>query len=126
MLTVKFAGGEEALNLYKVLGLDEPPKNCNFFMFDDEEAVALWRMKIAVDTEPVAVIEKIHFLDSVTEDDRRFFYHAILFKLIEGSPILLRVEGVHDEFKKFGFKEKDGNMEVYSKDVNLYYACGGR
>ena len=95
-------------------------------MYDEASPVALWRMQIAIEDEPVGVIEKIHFAPGVEEGDRTFFLHAMFFKLIEGAPVKLRIEGKREEFERFGFKEVGGNMEIYSRDVNLHYMCGGR
>lgn len=126
MLTVKFVNNSEAADIYRVLGVEGEPFGSNFVMYDEAAPVALWRMKIVLEDEPVGVIERIFFLDGVDSGDRTFFLHAMFFKLIDGAPIKLRVEGVRREFEKFGFKEVDGNMEAYSKDVNLHYMCGGR
>lgn len=95
-------------------------------MYDESSPVALWRMTVKVESEPVGVIDKIFFSDGVEDGDRTFFLHAMFFKLIEGAPLTLRIAGERREFEKFGFRYADGNMEVYSKDVNLHYMCGGR
>ena len=125
MLTVRFENNSDVKEIYRVLGVEGEPFGSNFVMYDEKTPVALWRMKIVIEDEPVGVIEKIFFLDSVEEGDRTFFKHAMFFKLIEGAPIKLRIEGVKPEFEKFGFKSVDGNMEAYSKDINLHYMCGG-
>ena len=126
MLTVRFESGEDLRRIYEILGVDGEPFGSNFVMYDEAEPVALWRMRIVLDGEPVGVIDDIIFLDSVEEGDRTFFLHAMFFKLIEGAPIKLRLEGVKPEFAKFGFEEVDGNMEAYSKEINLHYMCGNR
>lgn len=126
MLTVRFEDIAAARGIYRVLGIEGEPHGSNFVMYDEETPVALWRMSIKLEEQPVGVIEDIVFADGVEEGDRLFFLHAMFFKLIEGTPLLLRIEGVKPEFAKFGFEERDGRMEVYSKDVNLHYACGGR
>lgn len=124
MLTVKFILANEAEEIYRALGLTEAPIGCNFVMYDEARPVALWRMKIEAEDEPTGVIEKIIFADGVDDGDKTFFLHAMFFKLIDGAPIKLRINGAKPEFEKFGFKNVGGNMEAYSKDINLHYMCG--
>lgn len=126
MLTVKYENLLAAADIYRLLGLEEKPYGANFFMYDEDRPVALWRMRVVSEDEAVGVIEKIFFADGVDEEDKTFFMHAMFFKLIEGAPIRLRLPTVDKQFEKFGFEEKDGCMEAYSKDINLYYRCGGR
>lgn len=123
MLTVRFETDLSAI--YRTLGIEGEPFGSNFVMYDGDKPVALWRMKIVLEDMPVGVIESVRFLDTVDEDDRTFFMHAMFFKLSEGSPIRLRVEGERDEYRKFGFQPVDGNMEINSTDINLHYRCGG-
>ena len=124
MLTVRFENNSDAVKIYRVLGVEGEPFGSNFVMYDEKTPVALWRMRIAIEDEPVGLIEKIHFADGVEEGDRTFFLHAMFFKLGEGAPIRLRIEGIKPEFEKFGFVEADGNMEAYSNEINLHYGCG--
>lgn len=124
MLTVKFISANEAEEIYLALGLTEAPFGSNFVMYDEARPVALWRMEIDAEHEPTGVIEKIFFADGVDDGDKTFFLHAMFFKLIEGAPIKLRINGIKPEFEKFGFKAVHGNMEAYSKDINLHYMCG--
>ena len=126
MLTVRFESGSDLKRIYEILGVEGEPFGSNFVMYDEDTPVALWRMRITFEVEPVGLIDDIIFADGVDEGDRTFFLHATFFKLIEGAPIKLRIAGVKPEFEKFGFKEIDGNMEAYSKDVNLHYMCGNR
>ncbi len=126
MLTVRFVNYEDARAIYRTLGIAEEPFGSNFAMYDGETPVAVWRMTISAESEPVGVIDSIVFADGVEEGDRTFFLHAMFFKLIEGAPLVLRIPSVKREFERFGFEEKDGCMEVYSRDVNLHYACGGK
>lgn len=123
MLTVRFE--TELSGIYRKLGVEGEPFGSNFVMYDGDEPVALWRMRILFEQEPVGLIESVRFLDTVDEGDRTFFMHAMFFKLIESAPIRLRVEGEKDEYRKFGFQLVDGNMEINSKDINLHYMCGG-
>lgn len=125
MLTVRYENNTDMTAIYRALGVDGEPFGANFVMYDETVPVALWRMKILPESEPVGLIERIHFLDSVEEGDRTFFLHAMFFKLREGARIKLRIEGERREFEKFGFKSVDGNMEIYSDDINLHYMCGG-
>ena len=124
MLTVRFESGIDLRRIYGVLGVEGEPFGSNFVMYDEDTPVALWRMRITVEGEPIGLISDIIFVDGVEEDDKTFFLHAMFFKLIEGAPIRLRIAGIKPEFEKFGFEEKDGNMEAFSKDINLHYMCG--
>lgn len=126
MLTVRFEDIAAAGGICRILGIEGEPHGSNFVMYDGDMPVALWRMSIAVEDEPVGVIENIVFADGVEEGDKLFFLHAMFFKLIEGAPLLLRINGIKPEFVKFGFEEKDGCMEIHSKNIDLHYACGGR
>ena len=125
MLTVRFENNSDAQEIYRILGVEGEPFGSNFVMYDEKTPVALWRMRIVVEDEPVGVIEKIFFADGVEEGDKTFFLHAMFFKLIEGAPIKLRIEGIKPEFEKFGFAAVNGNMEAYSSEINLHYMCGG-
>lgn len=125
MLTVRFEDSVAASGIYKTLGVEGEPFGSNFVMYDEATPVALWRMKIELEDEPVGIIESIVFADGVEEGDKTFFLHAMFFKLIEGTPIKLRIPEVKPEFAKFGFEDKGGCMEVYSMNVNLHYGCGG-
>lgn len=126
MLTVRFENAVEVARVYAILGVEGEPTGSNFVMYDEDTPVALWRMRITIEDEPVGLIERIVFADGVEEGDKTFFLHAMFFKLIEGAPIKLRIEGIKPEFEKFGFKITDGNMEAISKDINLHYMCGGK
>ncbi len=126
MLTVKYEDSRAAADIYKTLGLEEKPSGANFFMYDGDKPVALWNMSVEVEDEPVGVIRRIYFADGVDEEDRTFFMHAMFFKLMEGAPVKLRVPEADESFAKFGFAEKNGCMEAYSKDINLHYRCGGK
>ena len=126
MLTVRYEDYAVAREIYRTLGIEEEPFGSNFVMYDGEAPAALWRMTISAESEPVGVIDSIVFADGVEEGDKTFFLHAMFFKLIEGAPILLRIPSVKPEFERFGFKEKDGCMEVYSRNENLHYMCGGK
>ena len=123
MLTVRFE--TELTDIYRALGVEGEPFGSNFVMYDEDKPVALWRMTIAREDEPVGIIESVRFLDCVDDDDRTFFLHAMFFKLKEAAPLKLRFEGERREYEKFGFKNVNGNMEINSKDINLHYACGG-
>lgn len=124
MLTVRFENNSEMVEIFKVFGIDNEPAGTNFVMYDEKTPVAYWQMHIEIDSEPVAVIDKIFFLEGVEEGDKKFFIHAIFFKLIEGTPIKIRVKGIDNSYKQYGFEEVNGNMEVYSKNINLHYMCG--
>ncbi|MCM1305904.1 MAG: hypothetical protein NC037_00205 [Bacteroides sp.] len=126
MLTVRFENNSDAREIYRALGVEGEPFGSNFVMYDEKTPVALWRMRIVIEDEPVGIIERIFFADGVDEGDKTFFLHAMFFKLIEGAPIRLRVEGEKPEFEKFGFEVVNGNMEAYSNEINLHYMCGGR
>lgn len=123
MLTVKYAEGSVATDIYKVLGMPEECTGANFVMYDEKEPVAVWRMKILFEEKPVGLVDRVFFKEGVEDGDKLFFVHAMFFKLIEGAPMTIRVCGAHNELERFGFKEVDGNMEVYSKDINLHYMC---
>lgn len=124
MLTVRFENNLGCKEIYKILGVSDEVSGTNFFMYDENNPVALFRMHFVTEGEIVGIIDKIHFLDSVEEGDRVFFKHAIFFKLIEGAPVKLRIIGIDREFEKYGFKEVNGNMEINTKDINLHYMCG--
>lgn len=126
MLTVKYRDGEEVEKDYCALGVQEKAEGANFVMYDGKIPVALWRMKILLEDEPVGLIDKIFFADGVSEEDKLFFVHAMFFKLSEGAPVTLRVRGVHEELRRFGFEEKDGNMQINTKDINLHYMCAAK
>ncbi len=126
MLTVKYAEGSVATDIYKVLGLQEECVGANFVMYDEKEPVALWRMKILFEEKPIGLVDRVVFKDGVEDGDKLFFVHAMFFKLIEGAPMTIRVGGVHNELERFGFEVVDGNMEVYSKDINLHYMCASK
>lgn len=125
MLTVRYEDNGVLKPLYKKLGLSEEPFGTNFVMYDEAESVAVWRMRLDTDGEPVGIIDRIAFADTVDEQDRLFFVHTVFFKLIEGAPLRLRMIGVHRELERFGFCETDGNMEIFSKNINLHYMCRG-
>lgn len=99
-----------------------------FVMYDEAEPVALWRMRIAIEDVPTGYIERIFFKDGVEEGDKLFFLHAMMFKLREGSPIMLKTKKYGELLKRFGFAPSDESAQVYqlfSGDINLYYNCGG-
>lgn len=123
MLTVRFEQGDSVDNIYAKLSLSQRPSGANFVMYDEDSPVALWRMHMIEDGR-VGLIDKIAFLPDVAQQDRLFFVHAMFFKLSEGAPIILRVNGEHHELLKFGFEPVNGNMEICSKNINLHYACG--
>lgn len=125
MLTVRFISVADVKNVYDLLGVEGEPFGSNFVMFDGDTPVALWRMKVVAEREPVGIIRDIVFVDGVEDGDKTFFLHAMFFKLTEGAPIKLRIEGIKPEFKKFGFEEVDGDMETFSENINLHYMCGG-
>ncbi len=125
MLTIKYRNLDEVLVDYAVLKLEDVPNGANFVMYDGDAPVALWRMSVSVDATPCATVEKVYFLESVEEGDKLFFVHAIFFKLIEGAPLMIKFNGVHDTLKRFGFEEIDGNMVILSKNINLHYRCMG-
>lgn len=124
MLTVRFENIDGVKDVYRALGVEGEPFGSNFVMYDGDKPAALWRMKIALEDEPVGIVEKVRFLDGVEEGDRLFFVHAMFFKLIEGAPIKLRFAGIIPELERFGFKRIGGNMEAYSNEINLHYMCG--
>lgn len=124
MLTVRYETNQDCKKIYEILGVNEEVIGTNFIMYDVDAPVALFRIRLQNEEEPVAIIDKIHFLDSVEEGDKTFFIHAIFYKLIDGAPIKLRILGIKEEYKKFGFEEVNGNMEIISKDINLHYMCG--
>lgn len=127
MLTVRFIPeGEELDGICAELGLEEEPYGSNFIMFDEQTPVALWRMTVCIEDEPVGVIRQIYFKDGVDEDDRVFFLHVMMYKLRDGSPIKLRYSGDIERMKRFGFEDRGEYMEIYSGDINLYYNCGGK
>jgi len=124
MLTVRFENNSDCISIYKQISLNDEVSGTNFVMYDEQTPVAVFKMHIVLEDQPVAVIDRIFFKDGVEEGDKIFFKHAIFFKLIEGTPILIRIEGINEEFKKYGFVENNGNMEVISKEINLHYMCG--
>lgn len=126
MLTVKYVEGSVATDIYRVLGIQEECSGANFVMYDEKEPVAVWRMKILFEEKPVGLVDRVFFKEGVEDGDKLFFVHAMFFKLIEGAPMTIRVLGTHNELERFGFKEVDGNMEVYSKDINLHYMCSSK
>lgn len=126
MLTVKYRDGEEVEKDYCALCLKERTDGANFVMYDGDRPVALWRMKIVFEDEPVGLIDKVFFVDGLSEDDKLFFVHAMFFKLSEGAPVKLRVRGVREELRRFGFEEKNGDMQIYSRDIKLHYNCASQ
>lgn len=126
MLTVRFENiGKKVEILYEKLGLSQPPCGANFVMYDGNDSVALWRMQIIVENgQTVGVIDKIAFLPSVEIGDKTFFVHAMFFKLQEGAPMLLRINGEHKELERFGFEFDGKNMQIISSNINLHYSCG--
>lgn len=126
MLTVKYAEGGVAKDIYRALGMQEDCDGANFVMYDEGDPVAVWRMKILFEEKPVGLVDRIVFKDGVEDGDKLFFVHAMFFKLIEGAPMTIRFCGVRHELERFGFEERDGNMEVYSKNINLHYMCASK
>ena len=126
MLTVRFESLSALAEIYSALMIEEEPCGSNFVMYDGADPVALMRVRIDPADEPVAVIDKVAFKEGVDEGDRTFFYHAMFFKLREGTPIKIRAAYVDDYLVRFGFQERAGGMEIYSQDINLYYNCGGK
>lgn len=135
MLVVRFESGERLGEIYKALGVAAEPEGSNFVMFevhaipegdaDVGAAVALWRMRVSADGR--GDIELIRFKDGLDEGDKLFFLHAIMFKLREGSPILLETREYGDLLERFGFeRDDDGCFRLYSGEINLYYNCGGQ
>lgn len=135
MLTVKFVFGDEADNIRKTLmpNKGEQDANCaHFALLDDGSPVGLWRMTVRViDGEAVGEIIDVVFKDGVESGDKTFFRHAMMFELLEGERLTLRLgEALSDDefaaLKKFGFAPNGGRYEIDSKNINLYYGCGGR
>lgn len=126
MLTVKFIGSDYSDAPYAALKVERLENHSDFFMFDEDEPVAIFRIHISLEDEPVGVIDLVRFKDSVAEEDRIFFYHAMMFELREGCPIKLRMACEDKYLLKFGFEKVGENFEIYSRDINLYYNCGGR
>lgn len=126
MLTVKYAEDSVAKDIYRVLDIKNECSGANFVMYDEGEPVALWRMKILFEDKPIGLVDKVVFKEGVEDGDKLFFVHAMFFKLIEGAPMTIRVSGVHKELERFGFENVDGNMEIYSKNINLHYMCGSK
>ena len=126
MLTVRFEQEERAARAYEELGLSEPVRGANFVMYDGVAPAALMRMSVRAGEVPTATVDKILFKDGLDEGDKKFFLHAMFFKLREGSPIKLRLDFFDSDYLVFGFEERDGGMEIFSGDINLYYNCGGR
>ena len=124
MLTVRFENNNNMVQIFEVLCVKKIPCGTNFVMYDENNPVAYWQMHIELSPSPVAVIDEIFFKEDVEDGDKKFFVHAIFYKLIEGAPLQVRINGLHNELKKFGFVEINGNMEVYSKNINLHYMCG--
>jgi len=124
MLTVKFLSVSEVAPIYNTLRVDGEPFGSNFVMYDETTPVALMRLTLKAEGgETVGVIENIVFADGVEEGDKTFFLHAMFFKFREGAPLRLRIPGERKEFEKFGFEFINGNMEINSNDINLYYNC---
>ena len=126
MLTVTYLDLDAVSVIYKALGVEGEPLGANFVMYDGSAPVALWRMNVLFEEKPIGNIDKIVFADGVVEEDKLFFVHAMFFKLIDGAPLTLRVNGVHDSLKRFGFEEVGGNMEVFSKNIDLHYMCSSK
>lgn len=124
MLTVRFETGDACQNAYKALGLAQDPVGSNFVMYDGKTPVALMRTHIDAGV-PSLCIDTVKFADGTDAQDKLFFLHAMFFKFREGTPILIR-SAVDERLKPFGFVEKDGVMELYSGEIDLYYNCGGR
>lgn len=124
MLTVRFETGDACQNAYEAIGIDGQPHGSNFVMYDGDVPVALMRTHIDASV-PALNIDLVKFADGVDAQDRLFFLHAMFFKFREGTPILIRA-AVDERLKPFGFEQKDGIMELYSGEIDLYYNCGGR
>ncbi len=126
MLTVKFVTGEELEDVYKVLHVQGSPFGANFVMFEGEAPRAIVTLSVGVEECPVATIKRLQFADGIEEGDKLFFMHAIMFKLKEGSPVLIKADKGLEYLAKFGFEEgEDGMLQILSEDINLYYNCGG-
>ncbi len=125
MLTIKYLALNEVAQEYCALGIKDEPLGANFVMYDDDVPVALWRMQVIKEEEWIADVDKVYFVDGVEDGDKLFFTHAMFFKLIEGTPILVRFKGKREELSRFGFEEVDGNMIINSSKINLHYMCKG-
>lgn len=125
MLTVRFGIGKACEEAYSALGIAERQSGADFVMYDGETPVAIMHTHIDVSSEPALHIDFVKYADGVEEGDKKFFLHAMFFKFREGAPILIQA-APDDSLKPFGFEEVDGQMRLYSGEINLYYNCGGR
>ena len=125
MLIVRFELGDACQKAYDALGVEGIPQGSNFVMYDEAVPVALMRTHIDVAKEPALIIDLVKFADGVDVGDKKFFLHAMFFKFREGTPILIKT-AADEMFAPFGFEEKDGEMQLYSGEINLYYNCGGK
>ncbi len=126
MLTVRYENCADAQKIYRAIGLDETSEGTNFVMYDEQTPVAVWRMRVLLENEPIGLIERVAFAEGVDIKDKLFFVHTVFFKLIDGAPIKLRFNGVRPELERFGFGAQNGNMEIISKNIDLHYMCGGK
>ncbi|MEG2540677.1 MAG: hypothetical protein RSB59_02735 [Clostridia bacterium] len=123
MLTLCFETDRTKLiSVYSALKINGEIAGANFLFLDNDICVGLWRMKIV---DKVGCVDKIAFCDCVDNDDRNFFFRAMLFKLQIAENIKLRILGEHNELSQFGFKLVDGNTEINSADINLHNCCKG-
>lgn len=131
MLTIRYENDKSVIKtLYESLGIDGAEKGVNIVLREQEGLTqigadtGLFRLIMLQDSsETTAIIDKIAFLNSVSEGDKNFFVRAVLYKLQKGAPILLRIPGEHRELEIFGFRQYADYAEALSTDIELHSEC---
>lgn len=109
--------------LYRDLGIDGNPAGANFVFLDDDKQVGLMRIRFQ---KQEAVVDAVRFLPSVSDEDKDFFFRAMLFKLSLGAEVTLVFNGEYSQLQKFGFILNNGKTAVSTAKINLHSDCGKR
>lgn len=120
MQQVIFTTDENILTpLYSALS-KEKVGGANFVLLENDKPIGFCRMEIS----SVVLIAEFKLLPQYDlEENRDFFFRTLLYKLSLNDYTVV-VETEDERLEKFGFKNGDGFMSVYSKDIVFPHTCG--
>ncbi len=121
MLTVEFVSDKNELeNAFQILNVEKIDDVSNFVLYEENVPIGIAQFKLENIVKMVTFVVRQDKKEKGIED---FFFRSLLFKM-SFCPYVLQIDTVDKELQKFGFEQKNGKMELQTKNVVFPSDCG--